>query len=61
MNYKAILEQIERGVANVSLTDIPTESMRMAMLCVSIGPMMMLFPYFQKYFVKGMVVGAVKG
>lgn len=61
MNYQAILKQIEKGVGNVSLDQIPGESMRMAMLVIAIGPMMCFFPFFQKYFVKGMVVGAVKG
>ncbi len=61
MNYQTILQQIEKGVAGVRYEDIPGESMRMAMLVVAIGPMMLLFPFFQKYFVKGMVVGAVKG
>ncbi|NOU66080.1 ABC transporter permease subunit [Paenibacillus sp. LMG 31461] len=40
---------------------IPTESMRMAMAIVAIGPMMFVFPFFQKYFVKGLTVGSVKG
>jgi len=61
MNYQTILEQLEKGIGNITIADIPGESMRMAMLVVAIGPMVMLFPFFQKYFVKGMVVGAVKG
>ena len=61
MNYQAILQQIEKGVGDVTYDQIPGESMRMAMLCIAIGPMMCFFPFFQKYFVKGMVVGAVKG
>ena len=61
MNYQAILQQIEKGIVNVRYDEIPGESMRMAMLCIAIGPMMCFFPFFQKYFVKGMVVGAVKG
>ncbi len=39
----------------------PKESFKMAMSIVTMGPIIFLYPYLQKYFVKGMVVGAVKG
>lgn len=45
----------------ISIADLPTESMRMAMCVVAAGPMLMVFPFFQKYFVKGLTVGGVKG
>lgn len=61
MNYQTILTQIERGIPGARIDELPGESLRMAMLVAAIGPMMLLFPFFQKYFVKGMVVGAVKG
>ena len=45
----------------VSIADLPTESMRMAMCIIAAGPMLVIFPFFQKYFVKGLTVGGVKG
>lgn len=45
-------------IGNIS---IPTETMRMAMLVVAAGPMLLVFPFFQKYFVKGLTVGSIKG
>jgi ABC-type glycerol-3-phosphate transport system permease component len=33
----------------------------MATSIVTMGPIVLLYPFAQKYFVKGMVVGAVKG
>lgn len=39
----------------------PVESMRFAMAILAAGPMMVIFPFFQKYFTKGLTVGAVKG
>ena len=45
----------------ISVADMPTESMRMAMCVVAAGPMLVVFPFFQKYFVKGLTVGGVKG
>lgn len=40
---------------------VPTEGLRMAMVVITIGPMILLYPFLQKYFVKGIMVGAVKG
>ena len=40
---------------------LPSESARMAMCVLAVGPMMFIFPFFQKYFVKGLTVGSVKG
>lgn len=39
----------------------PTETLKYAMCVIAAGPMLLIFPFFQKYFEKGMVVGAVKG
>lgn len=48
-------------LAGVNMADMPKESARMAMCLVAAGPMLVAFPFFQKYFVKGLTVGAVKG
>lgn len=39
----------------------PTETLKYAMCVIAAGPMLIIFPFFQKYFEKGMVVGSVKG
>ena len=39
----------------------PKESFKMATSVITMGPIIILYPFLQKYFVKGMVVGAVKG
>jgi putative aldouronate transport system permease protein len=41
--------------------DVPSETTRMAMAVVAAGPALIVFPFFQKYFVKGLTVGSVKG
>jgi multiple sugar transport system permease protein/putative aldouronate transport system permease protein len=43
------------------IKDLPTDSGRMAILLTAIGPIMIAYPFFQKYFVKGLTVGSVKG
>lgn len=39
----------------------PSESFRYAMAMVAAGPVLCIFPFFQKYFAKGMTLGGVKG
>lgn len=43
------------------LANLPTESTRMAITIISVLPLMVMYPFFQKYFVRGMTVGSVKG
>lgn len=45
----------------LALKDIPSESARMAILFFSIAPIMVAYPFFQKFFIKGITVGSVKG
>ncbi|RRJ62069.1 carbohydrate ABC transporter permease [Paenibacillus oralis] len=45
----------------VMSVDIPTESLKMAMTIVATGPIMIAYPFIQRYFVQGLTIGAVKG
>ena len=40
---------------------VPQNSATMATVIVVIGPIMIAYPFFQKYFIKGLTVGSVKG
>lgn len=40
---------------------IPSETIKMAVIIVTIGPIVFLYPFAQRFFVKGVIVGAVKG
>lgn len=57
------LSSSEMAQANVDIdpSDFPSLSARMAMAVMATGPMMFVFPFFQKYFVKGLTVGSLKG
>ncbi|MNE95005.1 hypothetical protein D3C80_1930360 [compost metagenome] len=46
---------------NANPVKLPSESFRMAIAVISIIPVLIAYPFFQKYFVKGMTIGAVKG
>lgn len=45
----------------ISLTQFPSNAARMAMAVLAGGPMLFIFPFFQRYFVRGLTVGSLKG
>ena len=47
--------------SGIALDTVPLESMKMAMTVVATGPIVLLYPFVQRYFVKGLTIGAVKG
>lgn len=49
------------ALTGMQVQTLPTESMKMAMTIVTTGPIIFLYPFLQKYFVKGLTIGAVKG
>lgn len=54
----AALQRLSPGVPVKSL---PGESLKMATAIITIGPIILFYPFLQKYFVKGLVIGGVKG
>lgn len=46
---------------DLDVSNLPSTTIRFAMCMVAAGPMLVVFPFFQKYFAKGLTVGAVKG
>lgn len=60
-NIQFLTQQMTSGSVSIDLSKLPSESARMAMCIIAAGPMLLVFPFFQKYFVKGLTVGAVKG
>lgn len=49
------------GIQGLDISQFPTMSARMAMVVLAAGPMMVIFPFFQRYFVQGLTVGSLKG
>lgn len=41
--------------------DLPTFSLKMAMAVVATGPIILVYPYVQRFFIKGITIGSVKG
>jgi putative aldouronate transport system permease protein len=43
------------------MDSLPVETMKMSMTIIVTGPIILLYPFIQKYFVSGLTIGAVKG
>lgn len=63
--YKAVTtaDWIRNSAAasNVPLRDVPLESMKMATAVVTTVPVIFFYPFVQRFFIKGITIGAVKG
>lgn len=60
LNATTALKQMSQS-ANMATADLPTQSVKLAMAVVATGPILLLYPFVQKFFVSGITVGAVKG
>ena len=47
--------------STISVSSMPIESTKMALTIVATGPIILVYPFVQKYFVKGLTLGSVKG
>ncbi len=59
------IQYLKSGAASVAVganaVELPGTAVRMSMAVIGILPIVIIYPFVQKYFVKGVVVGAVKG
>ncbi|NWL87761.1 MULTISPECIES: carbohydrate ABC transporter permease [unclassified Paenibacillus] len=47
--------------SSIAAASIPEEGVKMATTVLTIGPIILLYPFLQRYFVKGLTIGSVKG
>ncbi len=57
----AYLTNNEGNMSADSSNVLPSETMRMAIVVIAVVPIMFSYPFFQKYFISGLTIGAVKG
>lgn len=62
-NMLSATEAISRisSASGIEISNMPAQSLKMAMAVVATGPILLVYPFVQKYFVKGITIGAVKG
>lgn len=49
------------SAASVTSVSVPSQALKLAMAVIATGPIILVYPYVQKYFVKGLTIGAIKG
>jgi putative aldouronate transport system permease protein len=60
-NIRFLMENADKLVGLVNVADLPSQTFRMAMAVVTVGPIIFAYPFFQRYFIRGLTIGAVKG
>lgn len=68
-NLQLLLQIMMQNIQNITEggaqlregAEIPTDAVRMALCVVAMGPILIVYPFFQKYFIQGLTVGSVKG
>jgi putative aldouronate transport system permease protein len=60
-NIRFLLENADKMAGLVNLSELPSQTFRMAMAVVTVGPIIFAYPFFQRYFIRGLTIGAVKG
>ena len=60
LNRSTAMAQIA-SLTGLVVEDLPTYSLKMAMAVVATGPIVLVYPFVQRFFIKGITVGFVKG
>lgn len=60
-NIQYLSTSLQTANIKINIQELPNESARMAIAILAAGPILFVFPFFQKYFIRGLTVGAVKG
>ncbi len=60
-NIRFLLENADKMQGVVNVSELPSQTFRMAMAVVTVGPIIFAYPFFQRYFVRGLTIGAIKG
>ena len=60
-NIRFLMENAAKMGGLVNVADLPSQTFRMAMAVVTVGPIIFAYPFFQKYFIRGLTIGAIKG
>ncbi len=61
-SMQALKNLVNSGIDLSQMTkNLPQETLKMAMTMITTGPIILLYPFVQRFFVKGLMIGAVKG
>jgi putative aldouronate transport system permease protein len=62
---RKVLSNVSFAASGMAITfniaEIPMETVKMATCVMAVGPIVLVYPFIQRYFIKGITIGAVKG
>lgn len=61
LNSQYLMTNVQAADNMIEAGDIPSHGLKMAIAAIGVIPILITYPFFQKYFAKGLTVGAVKG
>jgi putative aldouronate transport system permease protein len=66
LQLRAIISNIQFLTSGIPSSQVhgiklPSEGIKMATTVITIGPIIFIYPFLQRYFIKGLMIGAVKG
>ncbi|WP_019421976.1 carbohydrate ABC transporter permease [Paenibacillus sp. OSY-SE] len=56
----SMIQQMQSTVSGMSATQLPNESVKMATAIMTIGPIILFYPFLQRYFIRGLLIGSIK-
>jgi len=56
----SMIQQMQSSLSSMTTSQLPSESIKMATAIVTIGPIVLFYPFLQRYFIKGLLIGSVK-
>ncbi|MFC6465288.1 carbohydrate ABC transporter permease, partial [Marinilactibacillus sp. GCM10026970] len=54
-------QTLNQGAGSADLVNQYAETIKYAAICISTIPILCIYPFLQKYFVKGIMIGSIKG
>ncbi len=60
-NLQFLTQNSQFMIPDEALRRLPTESVRMAIVVIVVIPIALAYPFFQRYFISGLTIGAIKG
>lgn len=56
-----MIQQMQSTTGSMTAALLPSESIKMATAIITIGPIILFYPFLQRYFIKGLLIGSIKG
>ena len=56
----SMIQQMQATVSGMGTAQLPSESVKMATAIMTIGPIVLFYPFLQRYFIRGLLIGSIK-